>query len=220
MVHTLRRGDGRLFDRRCHDQPTHARDRLVVPLAPRSDDRRVDVGLDARALDRAFARLHGHARVAGLCQECFHRRADLRIGAGHQPRARGNSGADVAHFIGAGLLRGVAIRVVEAVGEVPVEHRRHARAAELRVIAAAFVGIAANIPWLLHAREALRGHALAHGHVEVVDEVTLQRVGVDAACAPLGMRIPRTLPHRARIREALDQKDAASLRDVLAGHVH
>ena len=73
-----------------------------------------------------------------------------------QPRARRDGHADVDHLRRAGLVRPIEVRVVVAIGEVPVEQRRHAGVAERGVIAAAFVRIGPHDPVRSFARAAGR----------------------------------------------------------------
>ena len=65
----------------------------------------------------------------------------------------------------------------------------------------------------------LLGAAEAHREVDVVQQASLEGFGLDAAGAPLGVRIGRASPHRRRVGLLLDEERSAGLRRVLAGHV-
>src|SRR5262249_46909959 len=60
----------------------------------------------------------------------------------------------------------------------------------------------------------------ADGQMQIVQQIALELRGLYVAAAPLRVRIPGSIPHRARIWPALDEERAARLRDVLARHVH
>ncbi len=118
------------------DSRLNARDRLVVPFAPRLENfGRGVVALLGRQ-PRVARRLHQprQRRRVGLVRRC------------QEQRRRPDHDRDVLQLRGADLVDGVEIGVVVTIGEVPVEQRRHTRGREHGVIAAAFVWVGSHHP--------------------------------------------------------------------------
>ena len=115
-----------------HRQTRHAVERLAVPLHPGGDD-------------LALARLYGST----ICRLSYQLRALLalerkapqggrldELGDGHpvtvisgrqEPRGGRDGHADVTHLVRTDLVGRVLVRVVVAIGEVPVEQARECR---------------------------------------------------------------------------------------------
>jgi hypothetical protein len=121
--------------------------------------------------------------------------------------------ADVLHRRRAGLVGRVLVGVVVAIGEVPVEQRRHAGVREHGVVAAPLVRIGPHDP-------AGVGRAAARdGEWTSFSRLPRSEPGLDVAPPPLAVRIRRARPDGGRIRLLLDEERPAGLRRVLPGHV-
>ena len=104
--------------RRLIRQPSDARERFAVPLAPRLEDLR-------RGVVVLFGR---QPRVPRRLDQLRHRRRIGLVRRGEEQRRRADEDRHVLHLRRADLVEGVEVGVVVAIGEVPVEQRRHTRA--------------------------------------------------------------------------------------------
>ena len=136
------------------------------------------------------------------------------VGRCHQPGRRADSGADVAHFVRARLVGRIEVRVVVAIGEMPVEHGRHCRRCRTPCDRCRLRRDWSSRPIWSSPRRAhiARWRSLIRSPFSC-SAFTLPRP--HSLCGSHGR-----FPDRARIGPALDEKSAAGLRHVLAGHVH
>ena len=127
-------------------------------------------------------------RVARRLHQFRHRRRIRSIGRREECRRRAHDDRDVLHLGGADLVDRVEVGVVIAIGEVPVEQRRHPGGDEHGVIAAAFVRVGAHDPFRV------AGAPERDGKMQIVEKAPLHDRGINFAGAPFRMRIGRPLP--------------------------